>query len=310
MKRCTTDTVKLKKAQHISTTPPACEWLIWDKVIEPGHFSCPEENLDAVRSWFLNRGRQPRLLLRDCMTVRAMSYNCTQRLDGCVGLLVVHLMPENWMENDLWIEKLDIGIVYQGQGMAGTSLKVLNHLIRKGRERVYLDGEAKAKLLEKYDYKCGKCGARGALEFDHIARVSDSHSEQGIDAFMPSCIACHAEKTLLEFRKHEDDELSSHFEKVVWDQYVLTPRSPPLVYKAKELDVAGIAGCEIVDVRRCRMNALLNNSHEIHMFCPLDSIVERTSLELGDLCFVTKKYTSCITQLGYTGPGWMHRVQA
>jgi len=219
-------------------------------------------------------------------------------------------MPESWEEIDLWVQKLDCGIVYQGQGMAGTSLKVLNHLIRAGRERVYLDGEAKAELLEKYDHKCGTCGARGALEFDHIARVSDCHGDQGIDAFRPACFACHAELTLLESRKHEDDELSSQFEKAVWDQYVLTPRAQALVYKAKELDPCEIAACEIVDVRRCRMNALFHNTHPIPMSCLLDSFVERTSFELGDLCFVTKKYTSFITQLGYTGQGWMHRVQA
>jgi len=220
-------------------------------------------------------------------------------------------MPEHWEEIDLWITKLDIGIVYQGQGMAGTSLKVLNHLIRKGRERVYLDGEAEAELLEKYDHKCGTCGSRGtALEFDHIARVSDSHGDQGIDAFMPACVACHAEKTLLESRKHEDDEVSSHFEKGVWDQYVLTDRPPALVYKAKILNPFELSECEIVDVQRCRKDALFHNTHPIPLFCPLDSIVERTSFELGDLCFVIEKYTSFIAQLGYTGQGWMHRVQA
>ncbi len=30
---------------------------------------------------------------------------------------------------------------------------------------------------------------------------------------------------------------------------------------------------------------------------------------LGDLNFVTKKYSTFVKQLGYTGPGWQHRVQ-
>ncbi len=148
MKRCKTDIMKLKKAQRISTTPPAEEWLKWASKIEPGHFSCDEGSLDAIRSWFLSRGREPRLILKDHIDVRSLSYNCTQRLDGCTGLLVIHLMPAHWEEIDLWLTKLDLGIVYQGQGMAGTSLKVLNHRIRTGRQRVYLDGEAKAQLLE------------------------------------------------------------------------------------------------------------------------------------------------------------------
>jgi hypothetical protein len=310
MKRCNIENVKLKKAQRISTTPPAADWLKWDSKIEPGHFCCEESSLDAVRSWFLSRGREPRLILKDHIDVRSLTYNCTQRLDCCVGLLVIHLMPAHWEEIDLWVEKLNIGIAYQGQGMAGMSLKVLNHLIRTSRERVYLDGEAKAELLEKYDNKCGTCGARGTLEFDHIGRVSDSFEEQGIDAFQPMCVACHAEKTLLESRKHEDDELSSHFEKGVFDNYVMSDRAPPLVYKNKILSPFELPECEIVDVQRCRKNALFFNTHPIPVFSPLDSIVKRTSFELGDLCFVTKKYSSFITQLGYTGQGWMHRVQA
>jgi hypothetical protein len=46
------------------------------------------------------------------------------------------------------------------------------------------------------------------------------------------------------------------------------------------------------------------------MFCVLDQIRERTELELGDLCFITARYKHFVQQLGYTGPGWVHRVQA
>jgi len=45
-------------------------------------------------------------------TARALSYNCTQRLDGCTGLLMLHGLPKHFEEIDLWIEKLDLGIVY------------------------------------------------------------------------------------------------------------------------------------------------------------------------------------------------------
>jgi hypothetical protein len=46
------------------------------------------------------------------------------------------------------------------------------------------------------------------------------------------------------------------------------------------------------------------------MFCVLDRVRKRTEPELGDLCFVTARYKHFLHQLGYTGPGWMHRVQA
>jgi hypothetical protein len=42
----------------------------------------------------------------------------------------------------------------------------------------------------------------------------------------------------------------------------------------------------------------------------LDPIRERAELQLGDLCFVTARYNNFVHQLGYTGPGWVHRVQA
>ena len=88
---------------------------------------------------------------------------------------------------------------------------------------------------------------------------------------------------------------------------MLSPRAPPLVYRAKELE--DLNGCMIADVRRCRRNALLHNVHRIPLFCPLDEIVPRVAFELGDLCFLTKKSTSFVAQLGYTGPGWHHRSQ-
>ncbi len=107
----------------------------------------------------------------------------------------------------------------------------------------------------------------GGLQLDHIARVSDSHLEQ---KFQPLCVECHSTKTKLESKRHEDEELSSHFELGVWREYVLSPRAPPLVYRARELE--DLHGCMIADVRRCRRNALLHNMHRIPLFCPLDEI--------------------------------------
>ena len=81
------------------------------------------------------------------------------------------------------------------------------------------------------------------------------------------------------------------------------------MYKFKDLPEEDANACEIADVKRCRRNALLYNVHPIPVFCPLDEIKPRTECVLGDLNFVTKKYTNFKTQLGYTGPGWQHRVQ-
>jgi 5-methylcytosine-specific restriction endonuclease McrA len=273
MNKGTGASCKLKRTQRISTIPALSEWTGWAEVIAPGHYFCQEEDLDTIRSWFLNRNRQPKVLLRDSITVRCLSYTCTLHGDGCSGALVIHGLPRHCREIETWVAKLDLGIVYQGQGMAGTSLKVLKLLVRAARERVSLSGEEKAELLEKHGHRCAQCGARGGLQMDHIARVSDSFLEQKFQAL---CVECHSTKTRLESKRHEnDEELSSHFELAVWNDYVLSPRAPPLVFRAKELE--DINGCMIADVRRCRRNALLENVHRIPLFCPLDEIVPRWS---------------------------------
>ena len=51
------------------------------------------------------------------------------------------------------------------------------------------------------------------------------------------------------------------------------------------------------------------NALPLPVFSPLDGIEERTGYTLGDLNYVTKPYRSFQAQLGYTGPGWQHRVQ-
>ena len=50
------------------------------------------------------------------------------------------------------------------------------------------------------------------------------------------------------------------------------------------------------------------NVHPIPVFCALDVCRKMANLTLGDLNFVTKKAENFLLQLGYTGPGWQHRV--
>ena len=92
-------------------------------------------------------------------------------------------------------------------------------------------------------------------------------------------------KTDVESKSFDTDLLASHFERGVWENYVMSPRTPPLVYETKS--DAPVAECEIADVRRCRKRALEYNVHPIPVFCPLDEIKERVSPELGDLNFFT-----------------------
>jgi hypothetical protein len=302
-KRSVSATVRLRKAQKTQTqTPPASEWKPWSSSVEPGHFWCMEDEIGGVRAWFLENGMNPKVVMRDETRLRNLIHNVRKK-----GACIVHSLPEYAQDLDQWLQRLDIGMTYRGEGLPALSLKVLQTLVRRSRERVWLTGEEKAEILEEYGFCCAMCGSRGELEFDHIARLSESYDEQ---KFQPLCVECHREKTSLEARMYDDDQLASHFELEVWKQYVASERPPPLVAKLK--NATKVDEMEIVDVIRCRRSALLHNTHALPVFCPLDDIKERTEPTLGDLNFVTKpagKKTQFAGDLGYTGPGWQHRVQ-
>ncbi len=299
-----TTVVRLKKEQRQTTTPIASEWKPWQRVLQPGHYTVSEEQLPLERAWFLEQGRHPKVLLKSVTEVRSLIYNCTKRADACVGAVTLHSLPDNSQMVAEWVKRLDCGLEYRGEGLPNMALKVLHRLVKQGRERVWLTGEEKAVILEQNEHKCATCSSRGPFEWDHVARHSESYGEQ---VFQNLCTQCHREKTDAESKTHDSDHLASHLEKRVWEQYVLSPRPPPLVYKLRE--VKGLAGLEIADVRRCRKRALEFNVHPLPVFCPLDDIKARVEPILGDLNFVTKKYTTLVKQLGYTGVGWQHRVQ-
>ncbi len=211
-------------------------------------------------------------------------------------------MPEHSGEIRKWLKTLDLGLNYHGQRLPSISYTVLVRLFNKNRERVSMTGEEKHALLEDNAYSCALCGQRGRMEWDHTQRFSESFGPQ---VFQAICRQCHLAKTAQEPQDLDGDPLVSHFGRTVWDAYVLSPRPPPLVWKAKVGE--DHIGCRIADVRRCRKRAL---EYPVPVFSPLDDIQE-TGTTLGDVVFCSKApKSSCVTMLGYTGPGWMHRCQA
>ena len=294
---------KMKKLQAATTTPPLSEWQEWSGEVAAGHLWALEDDLPSIRAQLLRGGRNCKVLMRDSMHPRGLLYNLTKRLDGEQGVLHVHGLPEKWQEIQEWAERL--GFEYRGEGLPGCALKVLQGLVRRGRERVYLDGQQKADLLEQFDHRCASCGSRSShFDWDHVARLSESF---GAQEFQPLCAQCHREKTTGESRALDASLLTSAFCKETWDKYVLSPRQPPLVYCARELPET-LDGFEIADVRRCRKRAFEFSVHSLPLFAPLDDVRVRETCDLGDLNFVNAKYTSFIRQLGYSGPGWQHRV--
>ena len=270
--------------------------------------------MSSIRAWFLQQRKSPKVLMKDEVKVRTLIYNIRKNEENGPGVCYIHSLPEYSDELQSWLERLDVGLQYRGEGLPALSLKVLQALVKKSRERTWLTPDERMAVLYEYDYACAVCGSKNVeFEFDHIARLSESFGEQ---EFQPLCPECHREKTTHEARMYDGDQLASHFELEVWKRYVESPRPPALVGRLRNAKADEVVkDMEIADVIRCRRSALVYNVHPIPVFCPLDDIKERgTRQELGDLNFVTKEVVGrrdnlVRTSLGYSGPGWQHRVQ-
>ena len=264
--------------------------------------------MSSIRAWFLQQHKSPKVLMKDEVKVRTLIYNIRKNEANGPGVCYIHSLPEYYDELQSWLQRLDVNLQYRGEGLPALSLKVLQTLVRKSRERTWLTTEEKTAILDEYGHSCAICGSRNVdFEFDHIARLSESYGEQ---EFQPLCVECHREKTTHESRMYDGDQLASHFEREVWRRYVESPRPPALVGRLRNCKPEDVKDMEIADVIRCRRSALVYNVHPIPVFCPLDDIKERTRPELGDLNYVTKEVlTRCHNLLGYSGPGWQHRVQ-
>ena len=291
---------KLKREGLESTTPELKDWQPWEGEARPGHFYA--EDMDEARADLLKVGRHAKVTMRDEQSIKSLIYTFTV-CDDYKGVCVIHSLPQEWREIKAWIQNLPLNIAYRGEGLPNITWKVLQALIRK-RPREHLTGQEKHDLMQAHDFVCALCGSKSSVEFDHIHALRASYGPQD---FQPCCSQCHAEKTFAEPREWEQDVLSSHFSEYVWQHYVMSPRSPPLVHRLKA--VSDIENLSIADVRRCRKRALEFNVHCVPVVAPTDDI-EPTCYALGDLMFCTKAYKCCVRQYGYTGPGWMHRCQA
>ena len=98
--------------------------------------------------------------------------------------------------------------------------------------------------------------------------------------------------------------MASVFNVEVWKQYVESPQIPALVFEAHELFGKPL----LLDIRKCRANALKESPFDFPVFSPLDSIV-RAEEKLYDLAYIDREITiksgqNVIRMLPYLGPGW------
>ena len=118
------------------------------------------------------------MLLKDSTRPRALLYRLTPARDGRTGTVHIHGMPQHSQETLAWVERL--GLEYRGEGLTGSALKALQALVRRSRERVYLDGEQKAELLELYEFRCAICGGPSGSGLAHPTALVELAASLGI----------------------------------------------------------------------------------------------------------------------------------
>ena len=128
----TAGAIKVRREAKESTTPPVREWEFWC-CAKPGHFWAYEEQIEKVRGEFLSQGRHPKVVLKDSTRIKSLRYTFCKRAgdSGHKGVCVVHALPQDWQEISTWLDNLDCGLSYKGEGLAGACYKALVALIKK-----------------------------------------------------------------------------------------------------------------------------------------------------------------------------------
>ena len=124
----------------------------------------------------MRENKHPKVILKDENTTKSLHYIFT-KADKQKCTCVIHAMPQDAQDMISWLQNLNIGLVYRGEGLPALTYKVLNKVIKE-KERTDLDGEEKHELLEAHGYACANCGDRCKVEFDHTIRFSQSYGEE------------------------------------------------------------------------------------------------------------------------------------
>ena len=196
---------------------------------EPGLFYVYD--LAFTRAHLLERGRNPKVSLRDFATLGQLTYHCVEAVDGCTGICRIQEEPPHASEIVQWLQNLPLEIEYDGSRLPAIALRVFLALLKAKRRTP--STEEQRQLLELHDNRCAMCGEvfDGDLEWDHVAPLRQI-SRLAPQRFQPICASCHEEKTALEGQ--QDRTLKSCFSKHAWDAYVQSPRPPPLVWSPHE----------------------------------------------------------------------------
>ncbi len=293
----------LESEPRESTAPPFAEWREFKGVLEPGHFYT--ETLRFWRQKLLASGRSPKPVMKSLLEMSALKYQCHKAVDKVSGLCTIKEVPRHFQEIAGFMQRL--GLEYHCEGLAVASMRALMHLLRVERRSPPV--AERERLLQEHGGLCAMCKRESATEWDHVAPLHQLAGQA--QTYQPLCEACHAQKT--EDQGFHQRALHSRVSKRVWDEYVRSPRPPPLVW-ASSGDVPAqdfLHGAFEIDVRRCRASALRFSSHEFCVLCPLDSLRRSEAGKLADFSFVEPRApprSAPLSMLPFVGAGWYHRV--
>ena len=96
-------------------------------------------------------------MLKDLQGIGALKYMCVVGRDvRPPGLCVIRQLPPEKHSIQKWLEQLDAGIEWCGEGLPALTHKVFNALLKS--ERRTPPTSEKARILKAQDGRCNSCG--------------------------------------------------------------------------------------------------------------------------------------------------------
>jgi hypothetical protein len=225
------------------------------------------DNLDLLRQDFMLRGICPKITVSEPHVLKSLT----------VGKLTLKREPKYGDEIREWLKTL--GLPWCGEALPAASFKALQHLLKPKRK--HLTDNQKEEILRQQEHKCSECeGPLDSVEFHHKIPLQNSVASQ---EFCAVCPECHSHFTFNQGPSNQN-VLESCFEKNVYEQYVKSPKQKAIVYQPYSHQKRGEP--LLLDIVRCRRNALYECVFDIPIFCPLDTI--KSGSKLYDVSFVQK----------------------
>ena len=274
------------------------EWQFWDGEIKPGCFIV-RQSLEAIRQEWLHEGIVP--------ISNASGFCKFSSIMRCVGdsMMKLKAAPQFFSDISEVMQKLQCPYRLESIGVA--TLRAIEKLMAPQRD-VPTEAE-KARVILKQKYQCACCSTvldgNVACEVDHLPRIAESH-ETSIQIL---CASCHSQKSSEELSVGNTFSIQSRFSPHAVKFFKDQAPQAPLVFQHSEPD-RGDTWC--VDVVRCRANCWKYSSSDWSLFCCLDSIKERTEMQLGDWNWIQAETPTAsgavMRMLPFLSSGWYFRA--